>query len=283
MKKITTLLLAVLSVIALTLSFSSCKAQAQVKVINIPLTTEEYAYGVKKGDTELLNSLNAFLAQIKGDGTFDAIINKYFGDGTPTAVTSATKGDTSKQLVIATNAAFAPFEYTEGANYYGVDIEIMSLFAKSLDKELVIDNMEFSSVCTSVGQGLCDVAAAGLTINDTRKEILDFSTSYYNASQMLIVASDNTSFDNCTGAAEIEAILKTLPSGTKVGVQTGTTGEYYVAGDEDWGFDGFSNLTVTGYSNGSLAVQDILAGNISYVIIDEAPAKNIVKSINSLN
>ncbi len=280
MKRLVSLILAVLMMAAMVPMFASCGTKSEkVKVIDIALTEEQYAYAVKKGDSALLASINSFLAEIKTNGEFNKILDKYFGDGTPTAVKSATKDSAKDQIVIATNAAFAPFEYTEGDSYYGVDMEIMYLYAKSVNKELVIDNMEFDSVCTSVGQGLCDIAAAGLTINDTRKEILDFSDSYYNASQMIIVKESDTTFDACTTVAEIEAILKAYTKDTKVGVQGGTTGFYYANGDADWGYDGFPFATVS-YTSGALAVQAMLNGSLNFVIIDEAPAKRITESYN---
>lgn len=256
---------------------------ALLKVIDIPLTSEEYAFAVTKGDEELLASLNDFLAEIQANGQFDEIMNAYFGDGEKNGVLIAdavVDAYDDNQLVVATNAAFAPFEYVEGEYYYGVDIEIMNLFAQSLGMTLAVNDMEFDSVCTAVAEGMCDVAASGLTIKPEREEILDFSTSYYNASQKIIAAANDTAFDGCTTAEEAEAVLAGLAEGTKVGYQTGTTGAFYVDGDADWGFDGFANLVGTGYTNGAFAVQDILNGNISYVVIDEAPAHNIVDGVN---
>ena len=302
MKKIISLILAVLMLVGCMTMFASCGGDAikEVKVINIKLTEEEYAFAVQKGDTEMLQKLNAFMAEIKANGKFDEIINKYFGDGTPTAVTSAAEMKTDgSQLIVATNAAFEPFEYKEGIYYYGVDMEIMALFAQHLGKELYINNMEFDAVCLSVSAaggtyedengnavavsgGVCDVAAAGLTVSDTRREILDFSDPYYDASQMLVVAKDDTTFDACTTAEEVEAILKTLDSSVKVGVQSATTGQKYCKGDEEWGFDGFA-FTTNSYASGALAVQNILNGNVKYVVIDEGPAKAIVAKVNAAN
>ncbi len=253
-----------------------------VKVIDIDLTEEEYAFGVDKTQPELLTAVNAFIAEIKADGTFDEICNKYFGDGTPTAVKSAALDTNKDQLVVATNAAFEPFEYTIGEDYYGIDMEIAALLAESLGKELVISNMDFDSVCLSVGQQKCDIAMAGLTIKPDREEYVNFSDSYYSASQRIIVKGDDTTFDACTDAASVEAILNTFDSSTKIGVQNGTTGQFYVEGDESWGFTGFE-VTCTGYKNGSLAVQDLINGGINYVIIDSAPAACITESINELN
>ena len=254
---------------------------AAVKVIDINLTEEEYAFGVDKDQPELLEKTNAFIEKIMKDGTFDAICNNYFGDGEPVAVESAELDATKDQLVVATNAAFEPFEYTKGDKYYGIDMEIAALLAKELGKELVINNMDFDAVCLSVGQHKCDIAMAGLTIKEDRKEHVNFTNAYYQASQKIIVKGDDTTFDACADAAAIEAILKGLDNTTKIGVQNGTTGNFYVKGDADWGFDGFA-VDCVGYKNGALAVQDLVNGNINYVVIDAAPAICIVEAINAV-
>ena len=142
--------------------------------------------------------------------------------------------------------------------------------------------MDFDSVCLSVGQQKCDIAMAGLTIKPDREEYVNFSDSYYSASQRIIVKGNDTTFDACADAASVEAILNTFDASTKIGVQIGTTGQFYVEGDEGWGFTGFAT-TCTGYKNGSLAVQDLINGGVNYVIIDSAPAACITESINELN
>ena len=251
------------------------------KVIDIDLTDEEYAFGVDKDQPELLEQANAFIAKVLEDGTFDEICDKYFGDGEPEAVQSAELDTSKDQLVVATNAAFEPFEYTQGDNYYGIDMELAALFAEELGQELVIQNMDFDAVCLSVGQHKCDIAMAGLTINDEREELVTFTDSYYQASQRLIVPSTDTSFDDCADADAVAAKLAELDSSDSVGVQQGTTGQFYVEGDADWGFEGLPAKCVP-YKNGSLAVQDMLQGKIQYVIIDAAPAAAITEAINEV-
>ena len=279
MKKL--LALVMTAVLAATM-LVGCGGEAKTaKVIEIELTQEEYAFGVDKTQPELLESVNAFIAEIKENGVFDEICNNYFGDGTPVAVTSAALDTSKEQLVVATNAAFEPFEYMDGDKYYGIDMEIAARLADYLGQELVIQNMEFDAVCLSVGQQKCDIAMAGLTIKPDREEYVTFSDSYYSASQKLIVTSDNTEFDKCADVATVEAILGEKDSTVKVGVQNGTTGQFYAEGDADWGFDGY-NMTVVGYKNGALAVQDLLNGNIQYVIIDSAPAACITEAINEM-
>ncbi len=306
MKKIVSLLLALALVCGAAFALGSCAPDPEdndkdvVKVINIPLTNEQYAFAVPKGDAEMLTAVNNFLAKIQGNGEFEKVLNKYFGDGTPTAVASAKEMKTDgSQLIVATNAAFAPFEYMEGENYYGVDLEIMSMFAAELGKELYIYNMNFDAVCLAVSNaggsyededgnivnqagGVADIAAAGLTINETREQILDFSTSYYNASQMIICKADDTTFDGCEKADDVIAKLKAMGADVKVGVQSGTTGQFFCEGDADWGFDGF-NFTTVPMANGALAVQDVLNGNLKFVVIDEGPAKAISEKVNAAN
>ena len=253
-----------------------------VKVIDINLTEEEYAFGVDKAQPELLEATNKFIANIMEDGTFDAICNNYFGDGEPVAVKSAVEDPTKDQLIVATNAAFAPFEYMEGDSYYGIDMEIAALLAEELGKELVVQNMKFESVCLSVGQHKCDIAMAGLTVKEERMEHVNFSDSYYVASQKIIVPADDTTFAACTDAAAVEEILNGFDNTTKIGYQNGTTAQFYVLGDAEWEFDGFK-VEGKGYDNGALAVQDLINGNINYVIIDAAPADMISANFNALS
>ncbi len=279
MKKILSIAIAALMLILPMAMVSCSSSSAEVKVIEIPLTEEEYAFGVDKAQPELLEQVNAFIAKIQADGTFDEICNKYFGDGEPTPVTSAALDESKDQLVVATNAGFEPFEYMKGDSYYGIDMEIAALLAEELGQELVISNMDFDAVCLSVGQHKCDIAMAGLTVKEDRKEYVDFSTSYYNAAQEIIVMADNTAFDACQSAADVEAVLATYDASVKAGVQNGTTGQFYLEGDESWGFSGYA-VTCTGYKNGSLAVQDLINGNLSFVIIDSAPAACIAAAFN---
>ena len=282
MKKMKALGLAVVMAMAtLTGCGSSDSGKKTAKVVEIDLTSEEYAFGVDKTQPELLDAVNDFIKEIKENGKLDEICNNYFGDGTPVAVTSGTYDANKDQLVVATNAAFEPFEYMEGENYLGIDMEIAAALAEKLGKELVIQNMDFDSVCLSVGQQKCDIAMTGLTIKEDRKEYVNFSDPYYNASQRLITLSGDTEFDSCKDGAEVEAILNKKDASTKIGCQAGTTGQFFIEGDESWGFAGLP-ATAVGYKNGSLAVQDLLNGNIQYVIIDSAPATCITEAINKM-
>lgn len=286
MKKSMKVLAMVMALVLMVSAFAACGSDTDaaktpaVKVININLTEEEYAFGVDKNQPELLEQVNAFIAEIKENGKMEEIFNKYFKEGTPTPVTSAALDETKDQLVVATNAEFPPFEYTEGDQYLGVDMEIAYLLAQKLGKELVIQNMDFDAVCLSVGSHKCDIAMAGLTINEERKESVTFSDSYYQASQKLIVKGDDTTFDDCTTADQVVAKLQSMDSSVKIGFQNGTTGQSYTESTGDFESNAFK-VTPVGYQNGALAVQDMVNGNLNYVIIDAAPAQSIAESVNA--
>jgi len=118
--------------------------------------------------------------------------DKYVG------VTSATK-DTAKaaeQLVVATNAEFAPWEYKEGNQFYGIDMEIAQLIASELGLELVIDDMDFDMVVGAVGKQGVDIAMSGITITAERMNVINFSTPYYTESIVCVCKADDTSLDS---------------------------------------------------------------------------------------
>ncbi len=278
---------AIVLVIAMLATFCSCggsgnKDSKGVKLVDIQLTDEDYAFGVSKTNTELQKAVNEFIAEIKSNGKFEEILDHYFGDGEPVGVTSAVEDSSKDQLVVVTNAEFAPFESLEGDKYYGIDMEMVQLLAEKLGKELVIKNVDFEAVCATVDSGYADLAAAGLTVSEDRTKFVTFSESYYKASQVLVVKESDTAFNDVKTVEDVENVIKGFDESTKFGFQTGTTGGSYIEGSEDMDFEGF-NVTATGYSSAALAVQDMINGNIDYVVVDEAPAKMIVESYNAQN
>ena len=259
----------------------STTSAAKVKVVDIELSSEEYAFGVDKKQPELKDKCNELIADMKSSGEFEKISNHYFGDGKPVGVESAKQDKSKDQLVVATNAEFAPFEYKEGDKIYGIDMEIAKLLADKLGKELVIVDMAFDAVLLSVQQQKADIGMAGLTVTEERAKQVDFCDSYYNAAQKLIVKADDTTFDKCKTKEDVDKILAGFDKSVLIGGQNGTTGQYYVEGSDDFGFTKL-NATWKGYANGSLAVQDLINGGLNYVIIDAAPAQAITNSINAV-
>lgn len=284
MKKIISLIIVAALMCFSVCALASCGGNDDVvKVIDIALSEEEYAFCVNQNDTELKNAVNAFLTKIQGNGKFDEICNNYFGDGTPLKIESKSLDTSKDQLVVATSTGFEPFEMVDAAGKYsGIDLEIAYYLAEELGKELVIQDMQFEAVVNSVQSGTCDIGMAGLSVTPARAEVVSFTNTYYNASQVLVVKADDTTFDECKTAADVEAILEALTSSAKIGCQKGTTGELYIDGDDSEGGYGFPGLNATkmSYDYAALAVNAMVNGSIDYVIVDNGPAKAIANTVN---
>lgn len=284
MKKTVKILSVVLALVLVIGCFAACgkkEEKVTAQVINIQLTSEEYAFAVNPNNTELLKSVNTFLAEIKSNGKFDEVISHYFGDGKPVEITSAVEDKSKDQLVVVTEPGFEPFEYTSGDKFLGIDMELAKMLADYLGKELVIKTIDFDAIFSTLNTNGADIGMAGITVNPDRAKLVSFSETYYNAAQKLIVKSTDTKFADCKTVEDVEKILNSFDESVKIGVQTGTTGHAYVDGDEGFGFAGLKAKSV-GYTNGSLAVNAMLNGDVDYVIIDEAPADCITKAINSM-
>lgn len=289
------LLVAILT-LTIVFAFSACgQSASKVKMINIKLSSEEYAVAVKTGDTDLLNTVNSVLETNKT--TIDALIeeyeNKNYTDDTPDdksyteGVVTYTEGMSKDQyLVMATDAPFAPWEYTVGDKFGGIDIEIGKMIATALNKTLAVKQTAFDAICMSVSQGNADIGLAGLTVTPARQKVVTFSTPYYSeAYQVVVVKENDKTFDDCKTTDDVVNKLKSLKNGTKVGSQTGTTGAKYISGDigdaDGFGFVGFSNLTLKTYTTHADAVRDLSNGSISLCVVDNLVAAQIVAQINS--
>ena len=287
MKKVLSILLAVVLLLGVVTTLAACgDKKSKVTVYkDYELTAESYAFAVAKENTELKNAANELLAELKANGELDKIINSFF-DGTADFLYEnpvdavPTGADRANYLVVATNAYFPPFEYYEGDKLTGVDMKIASLLAAKLNKTLYINDMEFDSVITSVKNGESDIGMAGMTVNEERKKAIDFTTEYYESAQVLIVREDDEVFADCKSADDVIAKLGEQNKEFKVGTQNGTTGYMFSAGDEGFGYDGFTNLTTNGYTTGALAVLDLANGKVDAVILDKQPAIMIAESTN---
>ena len=189
----------------------------------------------------------------------------------------------AEEIIVQTNAFFAPFEYYEGTEIVGVDVEIMNKVAEKMDKTVTFKNVEFSAIIDNVAAGeVCDAGAAGITITDERKEKVDFSTPYYTSVQYVIFAADSD-IAKKTGA-DGEYIVWEALKGKTIGVQTDTTGWIYADGeinataDNDYGYDGVlygTNTELKNFDNAQLAADGIASNLVDVVIIDELPAQFI--------
>ena len=111
------------------------------------------------------------------------------------------KGD--KQLVVATNAEFAPWEFKEGEKFYGIDMEIAKLIADELGLELVIDDMAFNMVVGAVGNHGVDIAMSGITITGERAEVINFSTPYYTEAIVVVCKDTDTTFNSAGTVVDV--------------------------------------------------------------------------------
>ena len=176
----------------------------------------------------------------------------------PVETTAAPEDNT---IVMATNAFFQPYEYYEGDKIIGIDAEIAAAIAAKLGKELVIADMEFGSIITAVMEGEADFGMAGMTVTEERLKSINFSSSYANGVQSIIVKE----------GSPIKTVDDLYAEGVtyKVGVQLATTGDIYSSDD-------FGEENVQRYSNGSEAVLALVGGDVDCVIIDNEPAKALV-------
>lgn len=281
MKKILACIATAVLATAMAISFSACGNSEKLSVKDIELTTEEYAFAISKTNTTLLEQVNGYIAEWKADGSLDKLINSYFDGSATFSYSNKTGSAQSGDFVVATNAYFPPFEsYNDSGAFYGVDIEIAYNIAQKLNKTLFVFDMNFDSIIASVKAGESDIGMAGITANDTRREQVDFATGYYTSAQVITVRESDTTFDNCKTAEDVENILKAQDKSYTIGTQKGTTGYMYSYGDEDFGYDGFTNLTTNAYSTGALAMMDLANGKINAVILDKQPSLMIAKSLN---
>ena len=163
-----------------------------LKILDEPFVEEEYAICLKKGNDELLDKINGALDELKEDGTVDDIMNNYIGDNIgETPYESPEDVDRSNgTLVMATNAEFEPYEYRDGDEIVGIDADIAQAICDKLGYELEIDDMEFDAILAAVQSGKADFGAAGMTVTEDRLESVDFTDTYANASQVIIVKAD---------------------------------------------------------------------------------------------
>lgn len=274
-----------MALLLLSMLFVSCDTDGdKVKCIDIQLTSEQYAFGVNKSDTELLNSANVLLSELKNSGELEKIINKYFSNDTSSIKTfdAGIASNSENQLVVVTHIPFSPFEYKIGDRYCGIDIEIAGLLAEKLGCELVIKEKAFNEILETVEKGDADIVMAGLSVSAEREKLVNFTDTYFEASQVIVARQEDETFDNCKTAEDVVEILSRMNKNTKIGYQTDTVSASYVNGDESWGFTGY-NVTSIGYDSALKATKALIDGEVDYVIVDEGPAKIIAESLNKQN
>ena len=272
-------LLAILLVLSTALCFAACgnkqdanqgadssasNGKVQLKILDTEYTDEDYAICVAKENEDLLEKINAALAELTEEGTADKIVNKYIS-GTAHDLKFQENADGKEELHMATNAQFPPYEYYENNEIVGIDAEMAAAIADKLDRKLVIDDMDFDTIITAVQTGKADMGMAGMTVTEERLQNINFSTSYAKGVQVVIVPE----------GSKITTVDDLSADGAKylIGTQKGTTGDIYAEGD-------FGSDRVMKYASGNEAVQALITGKVDCVIIDKEPAKAYVAANN---
>mgnify|MGYP001624299159 CR=1 FL=1 len=172
-------------------------------------------------------------------------------------------GRNENELVMVTEAGFAPYEFYENGEIVGVDIEIGKEIAKELGKELVVKDIAFDFIINEVKSGKADFGAAGMSITDERKEEVDFSIEYVVSNQVVVVRKDSD--------------IKTLDDikDKTISVQLGTTADMYVN-------ENYKDAKVIAQKKYLAAAEDVKAGKSDCIVMDQLPAQELVKENDEL-
>lgn len=173
--------------------------------------------------------------------------------------------DKSDKLIMATEAGFAPYEYTEdGDTVIGVDVDIANEIAKAMGKELEVQNMKFDGALMAVQQGKVDFAAAGISITPERQEVMDFTIEYATSKNVIVVNK----------SAGVINSPEDLTADKVVGVQMGNVADFYVTDELD--------CKVKQYTKFLEAAQELKNNKIDCIVMDSLPAEQMVEANDEL-
>jgi len=164
-----------------------CKRNDDLKVLDIELVTDVYAIAVKKGNTQLLESINKTIENMKADGRYESLINAFMPADGNVKIPAVEKVPGDGTVRMGTNAAFFPFEYTEGSEVVGFDATMAQYIANDYGKNLEIQDMAFDGLIAALQSDAIDFIAAGMTATEERRQNVDFSEPYYESKQVVIV------------------------------------------------------------------------------------------------
>ena len=272
MKKFLTLVLSLALALTACLGLVACGGEGTKYVANAieGIEGEEFGFAVGKDSTkkvEILAAMNEVIAEVDMEkivNYFDAI----YHETTPATTLDFPNlsDNTAGELKVYTESGFAPFEFVdENNNVIGVDIYLMSLVCEKLNMTLKVTDMLFDGICGKVATEDNAVGAAGITINDERKETLDFSDAYVSSIQYIISTEDQA----CTKLDQLK--------GKKIGVQKGTTGWFLIKDEIENGALKDSGASVVEYESGPVAFTALKTGKVDFVVLDKLPALSLVK------
>lgn len=212
--------------------------------------------------TAMALSLTACGSSNAGTSASGSVSGSASGSNTDAAYTTVTEG----KLTMSTNASFPPYEMVaDDGSFEGIDIEVAGAIADKLGLELQVDDMGFDAALQAAQTGKSDMVMAGVTVTEERQAVMDFSDSYANGVQVVIVKEDSA----------IQT-LDDLANANMIGCQMGTTGYIYCSDTVENG--GYGEDHVTPYDDGAAAIQALVNGQIDAVVIDNMPAQEYVKA-----
>lgn len=185
--------------------------------------------------------------------------------GTKEQESSNVGADKSKEkIIVGTEAGFAPYEYMEGNKVVGIDMDIAKAIADHLGKELEIKNMDFDGALIAVQNGLVDFVAAGVSVDEDRKKVMDFSEDYVESIEVVVVNKENP------------AVVDMDDLDNKViGVQQGNIADFWVE-------ENTSAKEIKRYTKFAQAAEDLKNGRIDCIVMDLYPAEELVAANDSL-
>lgn len=158
-----------------------------LKVLDIKFAKEKYAIAVKKGNTELVDTINKAIAAMKENGEYEELVNAFMPADGKIIIPEDIVTEGSKTIKLGTNAEFPPFEYVEGTKIVGFDITMGQKIAASAGTKLEVQNMKFDSLIPALSSGAIDFIAAGMSVTEERLKNVDFSDTYFESEQVIIV------------------------------------------------------------------------------------------------
>ncbi len=182
----------------------------ELTILDEPLAEEEYAICIAKENTKLLEDVNNALEQIMNDGTLDKIIGNYIGDDTKGTYQYTSPEGTKRNngtLVVATNATFEPYEFSQNGKVVGIDIDMAQAVADILGMQLKVEEMEFDSIISAVASGKADMGVSGMTVTEERKKNINFTIPYTKAKQVIIVRNENALADSSLAVSGVEKFI----------------------------------------------------------------------------
>ena len=276
--KLTAMLCVIAMLAVFVVGCGACESETQDNTLVViedaaVFESENYGMAVRLGNTELLDAVNAVLAQMIERGYIDAIATKHIlGEDLDMSTFQIDPveftGETVVEgyLTMGTNAEFRPFEFRSNApgavdGVYGIDVDIARTIANALGLQLRVDDMEFISIIPAVQTGMIDIGIAGMTITEERAQSVDFTIPYYTAAQVIVARADS----EITSAADLV--------GLRVGVVIGYTGDIVVSG-----MDGIEEIVRS--NSGVESIMELINNRVDAVVIDRAPAEAMVLQHN---